>query len=145
MVDVHLHYRGAGDEWRAMPAVPVAGSYALEAERRMGELLAQTPRAVGAIAGGKKDSPRGHYTLPRDKEPTLAALGITKRESSQSKLLASLPRDDFNKLRDGTTNLADVIRERKRATVKADLDDIAKKDVFALDLSPRLAGELKAA
>ena len=30
-----------------------------------------TERAKGATAGGKKDAPRGHYTLPRDTQPTL--------------------------------------------------------------------------
>ena len=42
----------------------------------MGEMLAETERAKGAAAGGKKDAPRGNYTEPRDKEPTLADLGI---------------------------------------------------------------------
>lgn len=89
MVDVHLHYRGAGDEWRAMLAVPVIGSYALEAERRMGELLAETPRAKGTKGQLKgKDSSGGHVTLPPENAPTLASLGITKRESSEAQRLA---------------------------------------------------------
>ncbi|MCX5653384.1 MAG: hypothetical protein NTY65_01865 [Planctomycetota bacterium] len=65
------------------------------AERKMGEMLAQTPRAKGARAGGKKESSRGHYMQPRDNTPTLSALGISKRESAEAQKLADLPEPEF--------------------------------------------------
>jgi len=55
---------------------------ALRAERKMGEMLQATDRAKGASAGGIKESPRGSYIVPRDTQPTLSELGVTKRESS---------------------------------------------------------------
>jgi hypothetical protein len=74
---------------RLEAAIQHCRSYALEAERKMGEMLAATERAKGAAAGGKKESPRGHYTSPRDSGvPTLATLGVTKRESVQTQRLA---------------------------------------------------------
>ena len=48
----------------------------------MGEMLQATDRAKGASAGGIKESPRGSYIVPRDTQPTLSELGVTKRESS---------------------------------------------------------------
>jgi len=41
-------------------------------------MMAQQPKNLGAAAGGKKESPRGSYTDPRDKQPTLAEAGIDK-------------------------------------------------------------------
>ena len=54
-------------------------SYALRAEIRMGELLRETDRAVGTDKGGKQyvDS---NLPLPSNSPPTLAELGLTKRE-----------------------------------------------------------------
>jgi hypothetical protein len=63
----------------------------------MGEMLTATERAKGAAAGGKKDSPRGPLVLPRDTEPTLADLGLTKRESADAQLLAELSTAEFEK------------------------------------------------
>src|SRR5207302_7141935 len=82
-------------------AIQHCRSYALEAERKMGGILLETERAKGASAGGKKKSPRGKYMLPRDSEPTLAALGLTKRESAEAQMLAQLSAEDFEKIRTG--------------------------------------------
>jgi hypothetical protein len=53
--------------------------YALEAERRMGEILAKTPRAKGAKGIG----PIAVTTRNHNDPPTLADIGITKRESTR--------------------------------------------------------------
>ena len=67
-------------------------SYALEAERKMGEMLRDTPRNVGA----KGSAVTGGVQLPvRDNTPTLAELGLTKRESSEAQKLATLPEATF--------------------------------------------------
>ncbi|MFZ1934630.1 MAG: hypothetical protein WCB27_13645 [Thermoguttaceae bacterium] len=75
---------------------PDARGYALEAERRMGELLAATPRAKPPPGPG-----RGKKSVTCSNRlfnaPTLAELGITKRESSQAKLLADLPRPSLTR------------------------------------------------
>ena len=62
-----------------------ARSYALEAERKMGQLLQETERQKPGEHWGKKRLPDVTVT------PTLAELGITKRESSDAQELAELP------------------------------------------------------
>ena len=66
-------------------------SYALEAERKMGQMLKETERAKGmrAIGGDKRSG--GTVTLPPEDAPTLSALGLSKRESAEAQMLAELP------------------------------------------------------
>jgi hypothetical protein len=61
----------------------------LRAERRAGELLAETPNAP---AGRKKI---GSGSQPISVPPTLADLGITKTQSSKWQKLAALPPEKF--------------------------------------------------
>jgi len=63
-------------------AIQHCRSYALLAERRMGEMLAATPRAKGARGIGPSIvvTPRN-----RNEPPTIAELGISKREQNQMK------------------------------------------------------------
>jgi len=69
------------------------------AERRLGQMLKNTPPQVGAR--GRKGPGRGKRsakTEPRFAEsPTLADMGIDKKLSSRSQKLASLPESDFEK------------------------------------------------
>jgi hypothetical protein len=83
-----------------------AAEIRMRAERRLGELLAAQkalPREQGggmnkgASAGGKKESPRGAFTEPRDQTPTLAELGIDKKLSSRSQKFAAVPEPKFEK------------------------------------------------
>lgn len=76
--------KGMGDE-----AIKYAKSYALEAERKMGEMLRETERAKGVLKVGPQ--------LPNvtTGQPTLAELGLTKRESAEAQKLASLPDKEF--------------------------------------------------
>jgi hypothetical protein len=108
--------KGLGEE-----AIRYARSYALEAERKMGELLRETERAKGAIAGGEKGSPRGHYTELRDSAPTLAALGLTKRESAQAQMLAKLPAPVFEQVKSGQKSLSHIKKEVERQQRQSDL------------------------
>lgn len=90
-------------------AVLYARSYALEAERRMGELLAQTERAKGTL---KHVVPTGH----RDEKPqTLAELGVSKKESSRAQAMASLPRATFDEVKNGKKTIAAAVKEQKPA------------------------------
>lgn len=90
-------------------AIQHCRSYALEAERKMGEMLAQTERAKGAAAGGKKESPRGNYIEPRDSNPTLDDIGISKRESSEAQKLATIPEERFEALKAGVTTKKEAL------------------------------------
>ena len=69
-------------------AVSFANSYAIRAEIKMGEMLKATERAKGAQGTG---SNQHEVRLPDVTAPTLADLGVTKRESSEAQFLASLP------------------------------------------------------
>ena len=71
-------------------AIQHCRTYAYEAERRMGELLRDTERAKGAKGIGPAIAVTG---CDRNDPPTLAELGITKRESSKAQKLAALPAD----------------------------------------------------
>lgn len=95
--------KGLGDA-----AIQHARFYALEAERRMGELLAATERAKGARGIGPI------AVMPEDHNPTLASLGLTKNESARAQLLASVPADTFEKVKSGEKKLTEIKRELRR-------------------------------
>ena len=74
---------GPRHSWRDL-----GGAYALEAERKMGQMLRETERNPGAKPS-KTDG--GHMESPPSNVPTLADLGLTKRESPEAKILATMP------------------------------------------------------
>ena len=93
--------KGMGEE-----AIQYARSYALEAERRMGEMLRETDRRPGP-GRGKKEYPDG-TSLP----PTLTELGLSKKESSEAQMLAELPAKDFEEIKSGKTSKAKVKKQK---------------------------------
>ena len=96
-------------------AVQYARSYALEAERKMGEMLRETPRATGAMGIGKSDvvSLDSTVEIEQEKPPRLADLGITRDESARAQMLADIPRETFEKVKEGKKTIVEVKRERK--------------------------------
>jgi len=76
-------------------AIQYCRSYAMEAERKMGEMLAQTERAQGK---------RTDLVTLSDQvnNPTLSDLGLTKRESAEAQMLAQ-------------TERANIARDKKKA------------------------------
>jgi hypothetical protein len=80
-------------------AIQYCRSYAYEAERKMGEMLAATQRAKG----GNPKLPTGNRTLPV--APTLEAIGVSKRESAEAQKLAALPVEDFEAVKSGQNQL----------------------------------------
>lgn len=98
-------HKGAGVE-----AVKLANSYAYRAEIKMGEMLKATERAPA----GRPAKEIGDVTLPIT--PTLADLGVTKRESSEAQLLASLPPDLQEQVISGEKTKQQVKREFKAQT-----------------------------
>ena len=96
-------------------AIQHCRSYALEAERKMGQMLAATDRNKGA-----KPGKTGNKALPLldDTQPTLADLGLTKRESAEAQMLAELPAEDFELLRSGKTTKAKIKKKRNLSAIK---------------------------
>jgi DNA N-6-adenine-methyltransferase (Dam) len=66
----------------------------LRAERRAGEILAETPKASGGEYGGKPKID-GVRAQPSNPTPTLEDLGVTKTQSSKWQRLAALPEEKF--------------------------------------------------
>jgi hypothetical protein len=73
-------HSGMGEE-----AIKYCRSYALEAERKMGEMLRETERAIGARGNpGGQGAAIVQSPDVTTQVPTLADLGISKRESSEA-------------------------------------------------------------
>jgi len=104
--------KGMGEE-----AIRYARSYALEAERKMGQLLKETERAVGADKAGRV-SLDGSRLLPSNPPPTLSELGLSKKESSEAQKLAELPEEQFHEIKEAKKTKTQVFREMKRAEVQ---------------------------
>jgi hypothetical protein len=115
-------------------AVQHARSIELEAMRRLGELLAETPKNKG-INGtkliGSKQEP------VRDLTPTLSDLGVDKKISSLSQQLARMPKKDFDQVRDGVVGIAEALRQVKVEKYKQKIESIGQiksKEVGPFDL-----------
>ena len=67
-------------------------SYALEAERKMGQMLKETERAKGAMGNPGGRGAKLVRSQDVTAQPTLLTLGLSKRESSEAQMLAELPR-----------------------------------------------------
>ena len=63
----------------------------LLAERQMGEFLKAMPKATGALREGPAVPERNHGEQP----PTLADIGITKKQSHVAQKLAAIPEPEF--------------------------------------------------
>jgi len=104
-------------------AVQHARSIELEAMRRLGELLAETPKNKG-INGtkliGSKQEP------VRDMTPTLSDLGVDKKISSLSQQLFRMPKKEFQQVKDGVVGMAEALRQVKVAKYKEKIKSIAK-------------------
>jgi len=87
-------------------AVQHARSIELEAMRRLGELLAETPKNQGAKAGKT-----GTKSVPLlDETPTLSDLGVDKKISSLSQQLARMPKKEFEQVRDGVVSMSEALK-----------------------------------
>lgn len=96
-----------GDE-----AIRHATEIRVRAARRAGEILAQmTEKAKGAAEPGTR---RGTTRAPReDAPPTLAEIGVTKKESARFQAIAAVPRDEF----EGALRTEPTISETKMARI----------------------------
>jgi hypothetical protein len=99
--------RDAGKE-----AIQHCQSYALEAERKMGEMLKETELAKGGNPAltGTPMAPVGQ---------TLAKIGISKHQSAKAQKLAALPKETFEAVRDGKKPRAQAMREVEGEKPKA--------------------------
>ncbi|MFO7899032.1 MAG: MT-A70 family methyltransferase [Planctomycetota bacterium] len=122
--------KGMGDE-----TIRQCRTYALLAQRKMGELLAATERATGTRGQLKgRDVSGGAVTLPpEERVPTLAELGLTKRESAEAQTLAAIPEPEFQAVLDEGKTVATAVREVKRRGLKEGLESVEAKEVKAAE------------
>jgi hypothetical protein len=80
--------KGMGED-----AIQHCRAYALDAERRLGELLTQTE-----LQGPGQYQQRLHDDTVA---PTLTEMGLSKRDSAQSKKLFAVPEEVYEKIRAG--------------------------------------------
>lgn len=96
----------------------LATSIKIEALRKLGGMLEQTPRAsgvkkAGTVLGGSK------VELPKNDAPTLAELGLTKKESALAQKLNTLPEEDYQQVCDGNISVAKAIAAVDAGKTKA--------------------------
>jgi N6-adenosine-specific RNA methylase IME4 len=92
-------------------AIQHCRSYALEAERKMGQMLKETERAPrGGDRKSDQKSPRVTIDLER---PTLASIGLTKRESAEAQMMADLSAEEFEEIKAGKKTRIQAKREKK--------------------------------
>ncbi len=99
-------------------ASDLALSIKIEALRKLGGMLEQTPRAsgvkkAGTVLGGSK------VELPKNDAPTLAELGLTKKESALAQKLNTLSEEDYQQVRDGNISVAKAIAAVDAGKTKA--------------------------
>lgn len=87
-----------------------AAAARLWAERRAGELLSDTPKNKGAAGIGTSAVPKTNRT------PTLADIGLTKRESSRYQALADIPAEDFEQAIEQVAEAGPVTAEAVKRT-----------------------------
>ena len=93
-----LKRKNAGEE-----IIKKARNLALDAERKMGEMLKATERAKG----GQAYRPTSNSSLPVE-TPPLSILGISKRESADAQILFETSDEMFKKLKTGKTTRKNI-------------------------------------
>ena len=92
-------YKGQND------VIQRAKSLQIQAERKLGEILRDMPKATGAAGIGPIAVPNGN----RNTTPTLADIGIDKKTSARAQKLAALPEDTFADVAAGKITVAAAI------------------------------------
>lgn len=135
-VSRYMRTREAGEEMAIDASV-----IARRAERRLGELLREMPKAKGATAAaGPGRGKRGSVQEPRFDAPTLADRGIDKKDSMRWQAIASVPEKTFEQ------QLRECI-ERGKAPTAAAFVRLAKAPAAPAEPEPFhiliASGELK--
>ena len=106
-------------------AMAYAHSIKYEALRKLGEMLASTPKAK---PGTKPKFP----SVAEGNSPTLEELGINYKTSMVAQQLAAMPVEAFEQVREGVASMSQAIQNIRREEVAADLSDISKRKAKVL-------------
>jgi len=120
--------KGMGEE-----AIQYCRSYALEAERKMGEMLKKTPSSTGrpGPGRGKKGVPASNALL--DSGPTAGELGLTRKQRSEAEELSEMEQGIFEEIKSGKKSKTKARRERKAREIakKVSLPDAKYRLIYA--------------
>ena len=100
-----------------------ASEIRIRAERRLGEMIQAQKDGEGLATGGEHGGrPKidGTRAEPSNATPTLADIGISKKLSSRSQAIASIPEDEFEEV-------LDEHRTQQQAVTASTLQKLAKK------------------
>lgn len=122
-------------------ASDLALSIKVEALRKLGEMLQAQPKAQGT-KGRIARTDHGGYEVepPSNDAPTLAELGLSKKESAVAQKLADLPDDEFEKVRDGHVTVAKAIAavdQQKKTAAKPKRSLAGEAPPEVADYDPR--------
>lgn len=122
-------------------ASDLALSIKIEALRKLGEMLQAAPRNEGMRLAGR-DSFGGTKTEPpKSDAPTLADLGLTKKESAVAQKLANLSEEEFDQVRSGATTVSKAVAAIdtvKTATTAQKVDPVARLKARVAELEREL-------
>lgn len=109
-------------------AIDYATEIRFEAERKIGQMLEETPKAKG---GKPYQKSTGLSDNPVEK--TLKQMGFGKNASNRIRVVDSLTEAQFNEVKTGRVKLNDVVREKKRKEVREALESIKGKETKTLE------------
>ncbi len=103
-------------------AIAYALAIKVEAMRKLGEILAKSPKHTGGNAM------RARYQIGTElNPPTLADLGIDKKISAMAQQLAALPAEQFEQVKDGSNSLAEALKYIRQEKVRDERVKIGKQ------------------
>lgn len=94
-----------------------ANSIRLDAERKLGSILAATPKNEGG-----RPAITGADAVPVSDTPTLAELGIDKKTSARAQRLSALDEETFESVRSGKTAMSAAFKAAKHRKVAETID-----------------------
>jgi hypothetical protein len=72
-----------------------------DAERRMGEMLAEAPKNRGTAGAGRPSLGAAQVEVPKDTAPTYHQVGIDYKTASRAQQLAHMPAELFEQVKTG--------------------------------------------
>jgi N6-adenosine-specific RNA methylase IME4 len=114
-------------------AIRYASTIQAEAEIRLGEMLRESERASGAKGIGPIAVPACNHNQP----PTLADLGLSKRQSSEAQTLAAAPPDVQEKVKSGDLSRSKAIQQERQKKKRAETVDRIVQEAAPLENKPR--------
>jgi hypothetical protein len=108
-------------------AIDYAHAVRIDAMALLGEFLANSPKAKGCEHGGRRKID-GTRKEPSNVTPTIAASGISKRDSAESQALAEIKPEGngfFEEVRGGGKTVSQAVREFRRRRAQRQQEEAA--------------------